>query len=342
MEKLHRAICEYCDANRITGSLRITRGETVLYREDFGFACRETGERFTPLSRFTYYSMSKPFCAFGFLKLADAGLVSLDEHPGRVIPQLRGLYPAVTFRHMLHHVSGLPDFAKDEILPMTEAAADGDALRAQLPLLKDIPLAFEPGTQGNYCNMNFNLPALAIENLTGMKYSEYLKKEVLLPLGMTHTLVDRPGLAVPHRVQGYLLQGGKVTPTPRRTSWMLGAGDLVGTLEDAGALRRAVKEKLLLKPETWEQVLTPSPLNQMGMGCKVRRWHGKLEVRHNGGSTGFRTLHMFLPEDDTDILFFSNSGWGDARKDITELIHTHLYGSDGTEDSTPMDTGYLN
>jgi len=341
MEKMHRAILEYCDANRISGSLRITRGETVLYREDFGFACRETGERFTPESRFTYYSMSKPFCAFGFLKLVDAGLVSLDEHPGRVIPELRGLYPAVTFRHMLHHVSGLPDFGIDDI-PVDKVVANGDDLRSCLSLLKEIPLGFEPGTQGKYCNMNFNLPALAIENLTGLAYGEYLEKEVLLPLGMTHTRVDHPGLLVPHRVQGYLLQNGKVMPTPRRVSCMLGAGDLVGTLEDAGALRRAVKEKLLLKPETWEQVLTPSPLNQMGMGCKVRRWHGKLEVRHNGGSTGFRTLHMFLPEDDTDILFFSNSGWGDARKEISERIHTHLYGSDGTVDSTPMDTGYLN
>ena len=107
-------------------------------------------------------------------------------------------------------------------------------------------------------------------------------------------------------------------------------------------LNKAIKHRLLLKPETWEQVLTPSPINSMGMGCTIIQWHGKLRIRHNGGSKGFRTMHIQLPEDDFDIIYLSNSGWGRARQELSEVIYDAFYGVDGTENrDVQMDAGYI-
>ena len=89
-------------------------------------------------------------------------------------------------------------------------------------------------------------------------------------------------------------------------------------------------------------LLTPSPLNQMGMGCTISNWHGKYRITHNGGHTGFRTLHIQLPEDDFDIIFLSNSGFGEARGDISEMVYQHFYGSTTeTAQSIEMDKGYI-
>ena len=98
----------------------------------------------------------------------------------------------------------------------------------------------------------------------------------------------------------------------------------------------------MLKPETWAQVLTPSPLNHMGMGCTITQWHGKTRITHNGGHPGFRTLHVQLPEDDFDIILLTNASWGDARKDFAEAIHEIFYGQNtGLSEEFKMDAGYI-
>ena len=34
-------------------------------------------------------------------------------------------------------------------------------------------------------------------------------------------------------------------------------------------VNKAIKHRLLLRPETWEMALTPNKINSMGMGCTV-------------------------------------------------------------------------
>lgn len=89
-------------------------------------------------------------------------------------------------------------------------------------------------------------------------------------------------------------------------------------------------------------ILTPSPINQMGMGCTITEWHTKYRITHNGGHSGFRTLHIQLPEDDFDIIFLSNSGFGDARVDISNMIFNAFYNDNNLSDeSVEMDKGYI-
>lgn len=54
--------------------------------------------------------MTKPFCAIGLLKLKDKGLVDINSHPSRYVPEALGFDSRVTIRQMLNHISGLPDF----------------------------------------------------------------------------------------------------------------------------------------------------------------------------------------------------------------------------------------
>lgn len=338
MKKLDEKIRAYCEKEQISGVLRITKGEEICYDERIGFAHCEEKTPFTDDSVFTFYSMSKPFCAMGFLLLAEQGRVSLSDHPKTILPELKDTHPSLSFAHMLHHVSGLPDFMKNNLLPPSEAPIDSAAFRSQLPLLAPAALS-EPGEVARYANINFSVTALAVEALSDMPYADYMKKYVFDPLEMATAQVDREGLSVANRVSGHDLRDGVLTPVNRSTAWMLGGGDIIGTLEDAYALRRTVRSRLLLKSETWDRVFTGHPLNGMGLGCTVRPWNNKAQIRHNGGHLGFRTLHIYLPEEDFDILFLSNCGFGNARKDLIAIIHEHFFGQTEADD-TPMDTGY--
>lgn len=343
MDELDRKIDAYCGENRISGMLRVTVKDQILWQRNVGFADLESRTPFCRDSAFNLYSLSKPFLAIGLMALKDARRIDIDSHPARYVPEAANLCRDVTIRQMLHHTSGLPDFVQSarfhEIPGKTGYPAD---LRGQLGELAAYPQFFAPGTGCKYANINMILCALAIENITGMDYAEYMRETVFQPLGMGSAQVDRPGLEVPHRVTGHELSDETVTPVDRCLHWMHGAGDIIGTVDDVYCLNRAIKHRLLLTENSWNEILTPSPVCSFGMGCRVNDWHGKKRIIHNGGFTGFRTLHIQLPEDDFDLIFLSNSGWGSAREDLSEIIYEAFYGQDsGEQTHIELDKGYI-
>ena len=336
--RLEAMLFEYCEKNRLSGVVRVTQKDQILLDAGFGYANREQQIPFTADSVFTLYSMSKPFCAMGLLQLVDQELVELDAHPGKYLPEAADFDSRVTIRQLLQHTSGLPDFAPDT--HYLESCGD---VRQDLKALTAFPAHFDPSTGDRYSNIGYYISALIIENISGLSYPEYMQKYVFAPLGMKTAQIDHPGLVIPNRVQGYRLgEKDQVTPCEKSYDWMLGGGDMVGTVDDVYALNRAVKQRLLLHPETWAQVLTPSPINKKGFGCTITQWHGKFRITHNGGHRGFRTLHIHLPEDDFDIIFLSNCGYcNPARKDISEMVYSTFYTPAAPEEQPKMDGGYI-
>ena len=108
----------------------------------------------------------------------------------------------------------------------------------------------------------------------------------------------------------------------------MGAGDINGDIHDVYCLNHAIKKQLLLSAETWNEILTPSPINDFGCGCSITMWHGKKRITHSGGHIGFRNLHIQLPEDDFDIILLSNCGTVDARDPLSEAVNEAYYGTE--------------
>ena len=323
--------------------LRVTYKDEILHKQSFGYANLEAKTPFTEDSLFTLYSISKPFCAIGLLLLADRGLLSLDAHPSTYLPEAKGFDSRVTIRQLLQHTSGVPDFSPTPGYMSAYAPGYAHKCREHLEILSNFPNYFVPGTDTHYSNIGYIISALIIENLSGLTYADYMKAKVFDPLGMKNAAVDNENLVLPNRVQGYSLEEDRVIPTEKSHSWMLGGGDLVGTVEDVYCLNKAIKYQRLLKAETWEQVLTPSPVSSKGFGCTVTHWHGKRRITHNGGHRGFRTLHIQLPEDDFDLIFLSNSGYcNPARSEIAEMIYRAFYDATAKpETPLPMDNLYI-
>ncbi len=341
--RLNKQIDDYCEKECIMGVLRVTVHDQIIYKREFGVADIETGERFSDTSAFTFYSISKPLCMLGIMKLVDAGLVDLDVHPSVYLPEAKWFDKRITLRMMFHHTSGLPELREiPDFLAKTAGEPYSLAARKGISMLADYPMHFEPGTRGEYANVNIMTAALIIENVTGIPYAKYMEKEVFTPLKMERTVVDDPVMFIPNRVSGHNLDSGKLVKVPKSYGSMFGAGDIVGTADDLYRLNHAIKYKLLISEDAWNAVLTPSPLSKMGLGCTITQWHGKHRITHNGGASGFRTLHVQLPDDDFDVIFLSNSGFGNARNDILEMIHDACYGSDQPlGDTFEMDKGYI-
>lgn len=339
---LDKQIEEYCSTFRIMGTVRVTVQGKVEFQKSIGFADIENRIPFNDDSMYTFYSLSKPFCALGLLRLKDKHLLDLDTHPSKYVHEATEFDERVTVRHLLHHTSGLPDFEQNRNFCEKHLPGFYSDIRKHLTELANEPMYFDPGCGSKYANVNFVLCALIIENISGLSYSKYMEKEVFAPLGMKTAVVDNENLVIPHRVKGYELHGDVLTEVQKSHNWMFGAGDIVGKADDVYCLNKAIKHRLLVSEETWEEVLTPSPVSNMGMGCAVSFWHGKKRITHSGGHIGFRTMHIQLPEDDFDIIILSNSGFGNARDDISEMIYNSFYGVDDCpSEAVPMDIGYI-
>lgn len=340
---LRDKIRAYCESGNVFGVLRVTLKDEILFEDTYGYADMEKKTPFERDTKFTLYSLSKPFCTIGLMKLYDKGLISLDDHPGKYLPEAQGFDSRLTIRHMLHHRSGIPYFTEFPDILEKHSAETTAAMRLALLDLARKPYRFAPDTDSQYSNMNFFIPALIIENITGVPYAEYMREEVFMPLGMKNAYVDFTSPFIEGGAVGHSLVDGRITPVPRVTDWYFGGGDVVGTVDDVYALNRAVKHKLLLKEETWNTILTLNKKSGFGMGCIIiENWNGKFRIQHNGGSRGFRTLHMHLPEDDLDIILLSNSDITDARYPVAEMVYEGLYSTANNSTSAPeMDKGYI-
>ena len=297
---------EYCRTFPFSGAFRVTVKDEIAYERFMGWADDANQIPIQRDSVFNLYSLTKPFCAIALLMQKDRGLVDLDAHPGVYVPEAKEFDSRVTIRHLLHHVSGLPDFLQIPKFEQMRDYMDTREIRRQLKHLCEYPMYFSPGTDTRYCNINFILCGLIIENVTGLPLAEYMKREIFQPLGMKTAVVDAPDISVRNRVKGYDFDGKQRVAVEHAKNWLLGARDMLGTLDDVYALNRIIKHRLLLKPETWDEALTAYPGNTFGMGCYVHEWHGKNAVRHNGSFTGFQTIHMQIPEEDLDVIMLSN------------------------------------
>lgn len=335
-EELSRWLDSYSEETGYMGITRIMRKGEVIFEHCSGYGDEDLTVPLTKDSVFRYYSITKPFCALALMQQYEAGKADLDAHPGKYVPAAEGLDPRVTVRMLLRHSSGLPEVTTPEFI-----ASGNIDLRQGIKSLAGQPLDFAPGTGVWYRNTNFSLCGLIVEELTGMSIGEYIEKNVFLPLGMKTAFC---AAAHPEKrtVAGFDMQDGKRVAAPyMNIASFAGCGDACGTAEDLSQLYRAIREKKLLKPETWEMVLSAPDENSFGFGCSIFDWHGKCAVQHNGGHYGFRTIQRILPGDDFNIIVLANTGFGTPREDITEKIYELYFDSVGNAADIEMDKGFI-
>jgi CubicO group peptidase (beta-lactamase class C family) len=129
-------------------------------------------------------SISKPIAVTALMTLFDRGQFQLDDPVKKFIPQFTGDgRDAVSMRHLLSHVSGLPDqLARNDALrkshaPLSEFVAH--AIRT--------PLGFPAGSKYQYSSMAILLASHVAERINGTDILTLVDRAVFQPLGMKHS-----------------------------------------------------------------------------------------------------------------------------------------------------------
>jgi hypothetical protein len=135
---------------------------------------------------------------------------------------------------------------------------------------------------------------------------------------MSSTRIITEADIVPHRAAGYRLSDGQlknqewVAPELNTTA----DGSLYFSLRDMLAWDAAVRKRAILKPESWDQILSAVRLNSgktfpYGFGWSIDQRGGQPLQSHGGAWQGFRTHYSRFLGDDLSIIVLANAGHAD-------------------------------
>lgn len=178
---------------------------------------------------FMQCSQTKGFCGVTIAKLVEEGRISLDDPVSNYLPEFKELWVldgrtdstqtlrkaknVLTVRMVLNHTGGFPFEVSAKRLDVRGGGWSGGApIRQVASIAAASPLMFEPGTQVLYSNTGIDIGAAIVETVTGMKWENYLKREVLDPLGMKSTWFWPTDEQIEAKIELYDVQEG----TPAR------------------------------------------------------------------------------------------------------------------------------
>lgn len=181
-EKLDRYLAELENEESFSGVVLIGQNGQETFSKTLGYADKEMGIRPSLDTQFNLSSGSKLFTGVGILKLVQEGKISVEDKIGEYFPELE-YGDRVTVHHLLTHSSGLSDFFKVEGFSYKNVKNCQDVI----PFIENQQLLFSPGDSVYYSTSGMVLLGALIEKISGSTYQEYIRENILQPLGMSHT-----------------------------------------------------------------------------------------------------------------------------------------------------------
>ena len=196
---------ELCGQQRPPGLSVAVVKPGALWSEGFGLADIEAPNPADADTVYLWFSMTKLVTATAVLQLTDRGQLDLDGPVATLVPEFprRDGGSRVTSRHLLSHSAGLANPIPIGWVRHADAPAeDLDAFNARL-VNKHSRLRGEPGKRASYSNLDYLVLGEVIQAASGAPYVDYVRAQILEPLGMTTTDFVYRGDMAPRAATGY-------------------------------------------------------------------------------------------------------------------------------------------
>lgn len=178
----------------------VAKGGDVVVDRGYGIADITTGAAIDGNTMFNIASISKQFTVAGVLKLADRGLLSVDDPVSKFLPYKSAQWQKIHLSHLMSHSSGVMD-----VRPRTDRDWMVHATDMQSVAYMDTltQFRFEPGTAYEYINPTFQVLECVIMKVAGMTFDDYQQKYVFDAAGLRHTTYFEPEKAIPLMAHAY-------------------------------------------------------------------------------------------------------------------------------------------
>ncbi len=313
------------------GAMAVVKDGRLVFARGYGVADAEAREPVLPESRFRWASVSKTLTATAVVRLAEDGKLSLDAPVWSVLNQFSpyngrwgdSRLNSITVRQLLHHtggwdraISGDP-VTGDRTVEIAKATGSGfpPTREAVIRYMLAQRLDFEPGSRFAYSNFGYMLLGRVIEKVSGMSYEDYVRAQVLAPMGLTQVQQGKPTLAgrLPGEVKYYDYPGAPMiqsyaSPLREKVAAPYGVasfdlhdadGGWVGSVVDMAkftALLDGARPRRSVSAASWQAMVAETPrstwvdsVGWYGFGLFVTPQLGGLTWDHGGSYPGTRS-----------------------------------------------------
>ena len=316
--KIDAALQRATDAGDVPGVVAMATDHTsVIYEGAFGNLVLGQPAPMTADAVVWIASMTKAITAAGAMQLVEQGKLDLDAPAGMIVPAIgaaqvlegfdadgqprtRPAKRPLTLRHLLTHTAGFGyEIWSADIVNYQTARNIPGIITCQNAAL-GTPLLFDPGDKWFY-GIGIDWAGKVVEAVSGKRLGDYLKENLLAPLGMTSTAFKitpdmRKRLAKIHqRGDDDALTPQMGLELPQDAEFDMGGGGLYSTAGDYLLFVRMILNRgkagnlQLLRPETVD-----------------------LMTRNNMGDNRVSLLKTVIPQLSNDAEFFPNlpKTWG--------------------------------
>lgn len=200
-------ITEYLDSLTEMGipsvDCMIYKDHELLYRHMSGTTDADRSKGIKGDELYLMFSMTKVQTMTAVMQLVEQGKLSLEDEVSKYLPaygrltvekdgSAEVLDTPMKLKHLLSMQSGLDyDLERPGIKRVLQEKGQAATTRELVDAFVESPLKFAPGEHFLY-SLSHDVAAAVVEVASGMRFSEYLKKNIWEPLGMKKTFFAKP------------------------------------------------------------------------------------------------------------------------------------------------------
>src|SRR5215831_13093460 len=302
---------------RVVGaSVLVAEGGRIILHKGYGFADLALEAPARDETVYHVVGPMLPFTGIAVMKQVERGKLSLDDDISKYVPEFPLQGHRVTIRQLLNHTSGIVDYhyLGD---PIEATSRQPKALDEVMALYAGKDWVNEPGKKWDWSISGFQLLVTIVERVSGQSFPDYVAENIWKPAGVKSTSYCDDfsltrGLAHSYRKVG----AGYVEA---RENGMAYNSDLrfCSTVGDLYQLWRAIREKNLVRPETFKQMSTAEgaaaqmsaqdPKAQYGFAMILNHEEDHRRIGQHGSLMGYSGSLYDFPEDQLTIVVLTNT-----------------------------------
>lgn len=305
--KIDAYINEYLESWDFYGVIQVIKNDDILFENAYGYANIEFGIKNNISSCFSIASMTKQFTAFAIMLLHDKGVLDIDKPASLFLPGDMKIDKSITIHHLLSHTSGLSNFYNFENDFFSGYNRMDYSKNDFFQRYINKEPVFPPDVKYDYNNVNYNLLAWIIENVTGERYEDYIRNSIFLPLNMMNSDIDDGCKIIKNRSGNYVKDFDVIIKSPYyNEKFSIGAGAIISNCDDLYKWYICLRDRKILSQKAYNRFFNENKNNY----CYGLEYHHVYEMgrySHGGDHLGISTYMQNYFDGNICIIILSNN-----------------------------------
>ena len=329
LEKVEQlAAAEFAKDPRGSLTIGVVSRDRLAWSKSYGEADVERHVAATPDSVYRIWSITKQFTGLMLLQLVERGKVRLTDPVEKYLPEINRLdgrqpgWPAITLLQLATMTSGVGREPKD--LPTFLVGPVSTWEQTTVKALERTSYAHEPGTRYLYSNIGYAALGAALSRAAGRPFTDYVRDEILVPLGMSRSAFEPnpaigPAIAKGYAIRSDALDGSAPEREHEGRGYKVPNGALYTTVGDLAKflsfeLGHGPSAVLSTKArdDNYSRVLSATGAldSGYGIGFQATRRGANVFIGHGGSVAGYNAAaHIHRPSQ-TGVIVLRNVGGG--------------------------------